>query len=338
MLRADRPHSAVLRVCLAVVASLTVLLAPALFASESRAPGWSAWAGPGCAWAAPGEIRVGIVVDFGAEAGAPAGPQVACVVVEQGATSAEVLRVWSKATVGAPRFDVSGLLCAIGGYPETGCGERTDAGYRYWSYWEGGADGWRYSSGNPHVQPARADRVEGWRFQVSSGSGGDAQPPRRAPTGLCADEPSPATTAPATTTSSTTASASVATTASPTPAVTAPAAPAAVITGASPPATGGSQEVSGGDEGAPAPGSPTTSGPDGTADPQRRPVSATSTEAVPVIRAEATSGDLAAASVATGGDGPGSAGAPPVGAVAVAVAIVALGGSAAVRARRRAVP
>ncbi|SDT77472.1 hypothetical protein SAMN05216371_5446 [Streptomyces sp. TLI_053] len=72
-----------------------------------------------------GRKRVAVVLDFGGPADAPAHetlpePRTACALVPTRASSAEVL-----ATVAPPlRYDGSGLLCAIAGYPRTGCGEQ----------------------------------------------------------------------------------------------------------------------------------------------------------------------------------------------------------------------
>ncbi|WP_395296382.1 SCO2322 family protein [Kitasatospora hibisci] len=71
-----------------------------------------------------GRKRIAVVLDFGTAADAagetPPGPRTACAVVPADATSAEVL-----ATVAPPlRYDTNGLLCAIAGYPESGCGDR----------------------------------------------------------------------------------------------------------------------------------------------------------------------------------------------------------------------
>ncbi|MGW7541032.1 SCO2322 family protein [Streptomyces sp. NPDC054770] len=76
-----------------------------------------------------GRKRVGLVVDFGTTADAPSGAEpparrTACAVVPEDATTAEAL-----ATVAKPlRYDTNALLCAIGGYPERGCGEKVAAG------------------------------------------------------------------------------------------------------------------------------------------------------------------------------------------------------------------
>ncbi|NJP66096.1 SCO2322 family protein [Streptomyces spiramenti] len=71
------------------------------------------------------ERRVALVLDFGTRAEAPAGeeppePTTACAVVADGATAAEALA----ATADPLRYDRSGLLCAVRGYPERGCGEQ----------------------------------------------------------------------------------------------------------------------------------------------------------------------------------------------------------------------
>ncbi|WP_406435461.1 SCO2322 family protein [Streptomyces sp. NBC_00631] len=76
-----------------------------------------------------GRKRVGLVVDFGTTADAPSGERpparrTACAVVSEDATTAEAL-----ATVAKPlRYDTNALLCAIGGYPARGCGEKVAAG------------------------------------------------------------------------------------------------------------------------------------------------------------------------------------------------------------------
>ncbi|MGW6915423.1 SCO2322 family protein [Kitasatospora sp. NPDC054939] len=71
-----------------------------------------------------GRKRVAVVLDFGtpsdADSGNPPEGRTACATVHARATSAEVL-----ATVAPPlRYGTDGLLCAIAGYPRTGCGEQ----------------------------------------------------------------------------------------------------------------------------------------------------------------------------------------------------------------------
>jgi hypothetical protein len=72
-----------------------------------------------------GEKRVALVLDFGTTADAPDGetpprPRTACARVPSDATTADAL-----ASVAKPlRYDTNALLCAIAGYPRTGCGDQ----------------------------------------------------------------------------------------------------------------------------------------------------------------------------------------------------------------------
>ncbi|MGI5425469.1 SCO2322 family protein [Streptomyces sp. CA-179760] len=72
-----------------------------------------------------GKKRVALVIDPGAKADAPQGEtpppaRTVCARVSPDATTAEAL-----ATVAKPlRYDTNALLCAIAGYPKTGCGEQ----------------------------------------------------------------------------------------------------------------------------------------------------------------------------------------------------------------------
>lgn len=75
-----------------------------------------------------GSKRIALVLDFGTSADAPSGetpprPRTACARVPEDATTADAL-----ATVAKPlRYDTSALLCAIAGYPRTGCDEQVSA-------------------------------------------------------------------------------------------------------------------------------------------------------------------------------------------------------------------
>ncbi|GGX52481.1 SCO2322 family protein [Streptomyces minutiscleroticus] len=92
--------------------------------------------------------RIALVLDFGTAADAPPGgtpprPRTACASVAEDATTADAL-----AAVAPPlRYDANALLCAIAGYPRTGCGERVPDG--------GGADarGTDASSASPAGSP-----------------------------------------------------------------------------------------------------------------------------------------------------------------------------------------
>ncbi|WP_419724014.1 SCO2322 family protein [Streptomyces pratensis] len=72
-----------------------------------------------------GAKRVALVIDFGTGAHAPDGeeppaPRTACARVAPDASSADAL-----ASVAKPlRYDSSAMLCAISGYPKSGCGEQ----------------------------------------------------------------------------------------------------------------------------------------------------------------------------------------------------------------------
>lgn len=70
-----------------------------------------------------GQKRVAVVIDYGTPADAPEGeqppnPRTACTVVADNATGADVL-----AATAEPRFGNDALLCAIDGYPRTGCAD-----------------------------------------------------------------------------------------------------------------------------------------------------------------------------------------------------------------------
>lgn len=76
----------------------------------------------------PGAKRIALVIDSGTQADAPSGEappasRVACAQVRPDATTAEAL-----AEVAKPlRYNSQALLCAISGYPKTGCGEQVAA-------------------------------------------------------------------------------------------------------------------------------------------------------------------------------------------------------------------
>ncbi|MFH8463335.1 SCO2322 family protein [Streptomyces sp. NPDC017991] len=78
-----------------------------------------------------GAKRVALVLDFGTAGDAPAGstppdpsPRTACARVDEDATTADALAAVAKPL----RYDTNALLCAIAGYPRTGCGEAVPDG------------------------------------------------------------------------------------------------------------------------------------------------------------------------------------------------------------------
>nr|WP_241267647.1 SCO2322 family protein [Streptomyces scabichelini] len=75
-----------------------------------------------------GTKRVALVLDFGTSADAPSGetpprPRTACARVPEDATTADALAAVAKPL----RYGTNALLCAIAGYPRTGCGEQVSA-------------------------------------------------------------------------------------------------------------------------------------------------------------------------------------------------------------------
>ncbi|MER7143742.1 SCO2322 family protein [Streptomyces xanthochromogenes] len=71
--------------------------------------------------------RVALVIDFGtpqdaAPGDTPPAPRTACAQVAPDATTADALAAVAKPL----RYNSAALLCAIGGYPHTGCGEQVD--------------------------------------------------------------------------------------------------------------------------------------------------------------------------------------------------------------------
>ena len=168
-----------------LVAGGVVLLV--LAASVLSGPGAvRALAGGGCASADSG--HVGLVIDFGNVSGDGTRPdpqvQTACLALSSGETGDKVLAAAGLSL----RWGSSGLLCAINGYPASGCGQTSAGGTDYWSYWHGGS-AWTYSTTGPAFFRPPAAGVEGWRFvHVSSGGGAASAPvpsPEYAASGPC---------------------------------------------------------------------------------------------------------------------------------------------------------
>jgi hypothetical protein len=137
-----------------------------------------------------GQVRVVVVVDDGGAQGARA----TCLVVPRGTTGSQLLAERAAALgVSRPRYADSGLLCAIDGFPASGCGEATAGGYRYWAYFSGTSGSWLYGGGNPFIRRIADGDIEGWRFVEGTGTGADP-PPRLAPSsGLFPALPPPPT-------------------------------------------------------------------------------------------------------------------------------------------------
>ncbi|MEY2569521.1 MAG: hypothetical protein QOE35_4050 [Actinomycetota bacterium] len=257
---------------------------------------------PACAAA---EVRVSVVVDFG-DLASPPPTTTTCVAGGDGDSGAEILAARAQ-QLGrpAPRYNSSGLLCAIDGLPSTGCGERTSSGgYRYWSYWHGTGGGWEYSSVGPTGSRVRATQSEGWRFTDGTGRPGDPAPRGPAdPGAVCRPAQSP----PATAATATTAAVSSSASRSPSPAGS---------TGTSP-------------VGSPAARAATTQAAGGVS-----PSTAIAPE-VSTSTSEASVADDGVAASARRQPSSGDGGGRVAGTAFAAIAVVALAGGGAVAARRR---
>jgi hypothetical protein len=112
------------------------------------------------------DVRVAVVIDFGARSGVSPRIVIKCLKVHRGTNGSDVLAsVASSWQVPAPTYATSGLLCSINGYPSTGCGTSVPGGYAYWSYWHGGGQHWAYANVGPAEWTVRNGDVEGWRYQ-----------------------------------------------------------------------------------------------------------------------------------------------------------------------------
>ncbi|MDX3312306.1 SCO2322 family protein [Streptomyces sp. ME08-AFT2] len=109
-----------------------------------------------------GTKRVALVIDFGTPADAPGGEsppspaqRTACARVSPAATTAEALAAVAKPL----RYDANALLCAISGYPETGCGEQVSTDGTADSSAESSADGTTRATGGatPSTPKPKAD-------------------------------------------------------------------------------------------------------------------------------------------------------------------------------------
>lgn len=140
-------------------------------------------------------VCVGVVVQR--DTGSTPHPR-ACIEVTAGASGSDVLAARArKLGTPAPRYDSSGLLCAIDGYPETGCAERDANGYRYWSYWHHTGGTWGYANTGPssyEVRDGDGDGdpdLEGWRFQDGGSESAAAAPPGATYDSVCPPKATP---------------------------------------------------------------------------------------------------------------------------------------------------
>ncbi|MFJ2769859.1 SCO2322 family protein [Streptomyces sp. NPDC087300] len=99
-----------------------------------------------------GRKRVALVIDFGLAEDAPKGERppaarTACAQVAEDATSAEALAAVAKPL----RYDSNALLCAISGYPKSGCGDQVSGDGTSKKDQAGQADGDKGGDGGPSV-------------------------------------------------------------------------------------------------------------------------------------------------------------------------------------------
>jgi hypothetical protein len=139
-----------------------------------------------CPAAPEGATAVVLAVDRGSGV-----PDIRCVIVPTRSTGADVL-IAAYGPGGVRSDDPRrgpGFVCAIGGHPAAP--ECADVGQWYWSYWQGGPDGWTYARIGAFGNRLTASCVvEGWRF------GPTAEPPRVDPRTLACGT-APPVTAPA---------------------------------------------------------------------------------------------------------------------------------------------
>jgi len=170
------------------VATLAPTMAPgAAQPAAASAARQSKDASPRCAvpaHTANDRIVVAVVADFGGVNGKVI---VTCVLAKAGESGAQVLQSQAQLLrYPSPRYAESGLLCAIDGYPTSGCGTQSGGHYAYWAYWHGGKR-WHYANRGPGGWKVSKGDVEGWRFEPD-GSATPADPPPRAASGATALE------------------------------------------------------------------------------------------------------------------------------------------------------
>lgn len=277
---------------------------------------------------AESEICVAVVVDYQQLAGAPGAPSRHCAKVPNRSTGYEILLERAR-TLGrpAPRSE-SGLVCAIDGLPERGCGESGGGGYRYWAYFHRTGDGsWQYSNRGAADyrvidDPSRStdDRPsEGWVW-VEGGAEGSVRPAAIPYDEVC--PPTPKTPASPTPRPSAGAATAPARSATPTPRASRSAGPAGATSGRTPAAAAGAPEPAAtlANPSLDEPPRPASARPDGTA----VPLAAAGSSTPPAGNAVELLGDA---------PGDGSSGLP-VSTIAGIGVLALLGGAVVIRLRR----
>lgn len=188
---------------LALVAAVTsVAAAPTASAAGARGVARTATA---CTYPAQ-QNQVLVVIDFGDVVGVggtrPAQDvTTVCVIVPPGSRSTVALQFALDQLGWGRTLSSIGMLCSVGGYPATGCGDASGDNFLYWSYWWGVDGNWSYAGVGPASSVAKCGKVEGWRFINGAAQVGGNQAPRgdALARGMCAPPPTsspPPTAAP----------------------------------------------------------------------------------------------------------------------------------------------
>lgn len=119
-----------------------------------------------------------VVVDNSTLPGGAAEASVTCVNLPKRSNGIDALRARAdRLGVAYPRFNDSGLLCAIDGLPAApACGDAGPNGFEYWGYYWGGSE-WGFADKGPGTKAMTDKWVEGWAFQ----NGSDGGEPRTSP-------------------------------------------------------------------------------------------------------------------------------------------------------------
>lgn len=157
---------------------VVVLAGPAALAGTSV--GQTAFGTTDCASAAD-QAHVGLIIDFGDQLYAQAPPSTTDQCVAGPGSTGLTLLIKGGHTY-RPGTDPS-FVCAIDGYPATGCGvHNADGTYDFWSYWRGGSS-WTYSGVGANRTLADG-QVDGWHFVRGHALASDP-PPGPMSTGVC---------------------------------------------------------------------------------------------------------------------------------------------------------
>jgi hypothetical protein len=85
--------------------------------------------------------------------------------------------MWSRRVAGT----ALAVLLVVASGLLAGAAPASAASYRYWTYWQGTAGAWTFATAGPASLIPQDGSVEGWRFAVTSQSGGASDAPRAAP-------------------------------------------------------------------------------------------------------------------------------------------------------------